>query len=117
MTLTERRVGDVTVLDLHGRLVYEDGGDVLRARVDELVALGRTKILLNLADVTYMDSCGIGVLVAKYVSARRKGGDVRLVRVTERGRHLMEITRLMDVFRIFDSEAAAVASFGNEPAP
>ena len=116
MTLTERRVGDVTVLDLRGRLVFEDGDDVLRSRINALVAEGRTKILLNLGGVTYIDSCGIGVLVQKYVSVRRKGGDVRLLHVTERGRHLMEITKLLDVFQIFESEADAIASYSSEPA-
>jgi anti-sigma B factor antagonist len=111
MTLTERRVGDVTILDLKGRLVFEDGDDVLRRAINGLVEQGRTKILLNLGGVTYMDSCGVGVLVQKYVSVRRKGGDVRLLHMTQRGRHLMGITKLLDVFQIFDSEADAIASY------
>jgi anti-sigma B factor antagonist len=117
MTLTERRVGDITILDLKGRLVFEDGDDVLREKINDLVHQGRTKILLNLGGVTYMDSCGIGVLVQKYVSVRRKGGDVRLVHMTERGWHLMEITKLLDVFLIFESEEEAIASFttGSQP--
>lgn len=112
MTLTERRLGDVTVLDLKGRLVLEEGDAVLRERVSALAAEGRLKILLNLRDVTYIDSCGVGVLIAKFVSVRRKGGDVRLLHLTARSRHLMEISKLMDVFHIYDSEAEAVASFG-----
>ena len=115
MTLTERRLGDVTVLDLKGRLVLEEGDAVLRERVRLLVEEGRLKILLNLRDVTYIDSCGIGVLIAKFVSVRRKGGDVRLVHLTTRSRRLMEISKLLNVFRIFDSEAEAVASFAGEP--
>jgi anti-sigma B factor antagonist len=113
MTLTERRVGDVTILDLKGRLVFEDGDDVLRRAINGLVEQGRTKIILNLGGVTYMDSCGVGVLVQKYVSVRRKGGDVRLLHMTQRGRHLMGITKLLDVFQIFDSEADAIASYAS----
>ena len=111
----ERRFGDVTVLDLEGRLVFDDGDGVLRAHINRLVDEGRSKIVLNLHDVTYVDSCGIGVLVAKYVSLRRHGGDLRLVNVTARSQRLMEITKLMEIFMVFQSEADAVASFAAEP--
>ncbi len=116
MIVGERRIGDVTVLDLKGRLVFDEGDAVLREHINALVEGGRTHIVLNLLDVTYVDSCGIGVLVSKFVSLRRKGGDLRLVHVTPRSRRLMEITKLMDVFRIFESEAEAIASFSGEPA-
>jgi anti-sigma B factor antagonist len=115
MTVVERRIGDVTVLDLKGRLVFDDGDAALRTRINDLVAEGRLQILLNLRDVTYVDSCGIGVLVAKFVSLRRKGGDLRLMNITPRSQRLMEITKLLGVFRIFDSEAEAIASFSSEP--
>lgn len=115
MTVVERRIGDVTVLDLKGRLVFDEGDAVLRSHINSLVADGRMHILLNLRDVTYVDSCGVGVLIAKYVSLRRKGGDLRLVHVTTRSRRLLQITKLVDVFRIFDNEADAVASFSSEP--
>jgi anti-sigma B factor antagonist len=116
MNVVERRLGNVTVLDLKGRLVFEEGDGVLRDRINHLVDEGRVNILINLQDVTYVDSCGIGVLVAKYVSLRRKGGDLRFVNLTPRSRRLLEITKLMGIFRIFDSEADAVASFSSEPA-
>jgi anti-anti-sigma factor len=116
MTVVERRVGDVTILDLKGRLVFDEGDAVLREHINDLVQQGRMNILLNLRDVTYVDSCGIGVLVAKFVSLRRKGGDLRLVHITPRSRRLMEITKLMNVFRIFETEADGIASFSNEPA-
>ena len=116
MTVVERRVGDVTVLDLKGRLVFDEGDSVLRERVGALAEEGRLNILVNLRDVTYVDSCGIGVLVAKYVSLRRKGGDLRFVNLTPRSRRLLEITKLMGIFRIFDSEPEAIASFSTEPA-
>lgn len=115
MTVVERRIGDVTVLDLKGRLVFEEGDMVLREHISRLVEQGRKNIVVNLDEVTYVDSCGIGVLVAKFVSLRRKGGDLRFVNVTPRSRRLLEITKLMDIFRIFDSEADAVDSFSNEP--
>ena len=116
MTVVERRLGDVTVLDLEGRLVFDEGDSVLRDHIDSLVDQGRMNIVVNLQQVTYVDSCGIGVLVAKYVSLRRKGGDLRFVHVTPRSQRLMEITKLMSVFRIYQSEAEAVASFSGKPA-
>jgi anti-sigma B factor antagonist len=115
MTVVERRLGDVTVLDLKGRLVFDEGDNVLRDHINRLVEQGRLNIVVNLREVTYVDSCGIGVLVAKYVSLRRKGGDLRFANATPKSRRLMEITKLVDIFRIFDSEADAVASFSNEP--
>lgn len=116
MTVVERRAGDVTVLDLKGRLVFDEGDAVLRTHINSLAAQGRKKIVLSLKDVTYVDSCGIGVLVAKFVSLRRQGGDLRLVHVTPRSQRLMEITKLMDVFRIYESETDAIASFTSETA-
>lgn len=116
MTVVERRIGEITILDLKGRLVFEEGDSVLRSRVDHLVAEGRPNIIVNLHDVTYVDSCGIGVLVAKYVSLRRKGGDLRFVHLTPRSQRLLEITKLTGIFRIFDNEADAIASFSHESA-
>jgi anti-sigma B factor antagonist len=111
MTLTERRVGEVTLLELKGRLVFDDGDMVLRQRVGELVAEGRVKIVLNLRDVTLLDSCGVGELVARLVSVRQKGGDVKLLHLSPRSHRVMDISRLLGVFDTFDSETAAVASF------
>jgi len=111
MTLKERRVGDVSILDLKGRLVLEEGDDILRSRINDLVSEGRIKIVVNLQDVTYVDSCGVGVLIAKYVSVRKKGGDVKLLHLTPRSHRLMEISKLLNVFETFDSEERAVESF------
>ena len=111
MTLKERRVGDVSILDLNGRLVLEDGDVLLRSRINDLVDEGRLKIVVNLQDVTYVDSCGVGVLIAKYVSVRKKGGDVKLLHLTPRSHKVMEISKLLTVFEIFDSEDRALASF------
>ena len=111
MTLKERRVGDVSILDLKGRLVLDDGDDLLRDRINDLVNEGRVKIVVNLHDVTYVDSCGVGVLIAKYVSVRKKGGDVKLLNLTSRSQRVMEISKLLTVFETFDSEDRAIASF------
>ena len=113
MTLRERRVDDVTILDLKGRLVLEEGDAVLRSRVNELATEGRFKIIVNMKDVTYVDSCGIGVLIAKYVSLRKKGGDLKLLGLTPRSHRLMEISKLLNVFETFDVEDLAVRSFAS----
>jgi anti-anti-sigma factor len=111
MTLIERRVDDVTLLDLTGRLVYDEGDSVLRERVNDLVAQGRLKIVVNLQDVTYIDSCGVGVLIAKFVSVRKKGGDVKLLHLSSRSHRVIDICGLLNVFETFESEAEAVTSF------
>ncbi len=115
MQVSERRSGGVTILDLKGRLVLEEGVPVLRASIDRLAADGRGQILLNMREVTYVDSCGLGLLIAKLVSVRRNGGDVRLVHLTSRTSHLLEITRLLDVFLVFTSEQEALSSFASPP--
>jgi anti-anti-sigma factor len=113
--MTERRVGDVTILDLGGRLVLEDGVDDLRDRIAATVDEGRLKLVIDMADLTFVDSCGIGILISKLVSIRRRGGDLRLLNVTARGQHLLEITRLEDVFQRYTSETEAIASFASAP--
>jgi len=112
LEIAQRSVGDVTVLALKGRLVAEDG-DVLVDAVDALLQQGRIKLLLDVRDVTYIDSSGLGLLVSKYVSARRRGGDVKLLHLTTRSLHLLTITHLTEVFESFDSEADALRAFGS----
>jgi anti-sigma B factor antagonist len=111
MTMTERWVGDVTVLDLKGRLVLDEGDVVLRARINGLMEQPRLKIVINMQDVTYLDSCGVGALVEKYVSLRRQGGDVKLLHLTPRTHRILEITGLLHVFEAYDTEMDAVSSF------
>ena len=110
--MTERQAGEVTVLQLGGRLVLDDGVDELGDKIAALVNAGRTKLVLDMGALTYVDSCGIGLLISRLVSLRRRGGDVRLLNVTERGLRLLEITRLERVFQLYTSEPDAVASFG-----
>jgi anti-sigma B factor antagonist len=111
MTLNERQVGEVTLLDLSGRLVFDEGDTLLRARVNDLVARGRVKIIVNLQDVTYIDSCGVGVLIAKFTSVRRNGGDLKLLHLSPRSHRVIHMCGLLSVFETFDSESEAVASF------
>lgn len=111
MKLTERHVGDVALLDLNGRLVLDDGEAMLRDRVNDLVGRGSLHIVVNLRDVNYIDSCGLGVLIAKLVSVRQKGGDLKLLNVSPRSHRVFEICKLENVFDAFDSESDAVASF------
>ena len=111
ITISERRVGDVTVLEIKGRIVFFDGAAVLRAHIAELLDQARLKILLDLSGVTYVDSFGVGVIATKYVSLKRKGGDLRLLHLSERSRHVLTISGLLRILQTFDSEADAVRSF------
>lgn len=111
MTITERSVGDVTILELDGRLVLYEGEADLKAVINDLVSRGRAKIILDLKKVTYIDSAGVGIIIAKYVSVRRAGGDVKLLNLSRRSVRVMTITRLLEVFETFDSEKEAVDSF------
>jgi anti-sigma B factor antagonist len=111
MRIVERRVGDVTILKLAGRLELDDGDTVLRDSVNQLAAEGRVLLLLDVADVTRMDSAGIGMLVGKYMTVKKRGGTIKLLHLTERTSRLMDITRLVTVFEIFHDEDEAVRSF------
>jgi anti-sigma B factor antagonist len=111
MTITERRVGDVTVLQLGGRIIFGDGASELRARLNDLLDEARLKFLLDLRDVTYIDSFGVGVIAAKFVSVRRKGGDMKLLRLSARTHRVMTISGLLKIFQSFESEEEAVRSF------
>ena len=111
LQMSERRHGDVTVLTLAGRLVLDEGDGPLRDRIDSLITEGRLDIVLNVHDVTYVDSCGIGALVEKFVGLRRRGGHLKLVCPTDRCRHVLEITHLLPIFDIYDSDERAVRSF------
>src|SRR5688500_14308505 len=111
LEIAETRAGDVTVLALTGRLVADEEGLVFADHVDGLVADGRINIVVDFHDVNSIDSGGVGTLVAKYLSVRRRGGDMRLVRVTDRTRRVLAITRLLSVFQVFESAEEAIRSF------
>jgi anti-anti-sigma factor len=111
MTVTERRIGDVTLLRVGGRVVFGDGAPELRARINDLLDEARLKFLLDLRDVTYIDSFGVGVIAAKYVSVRRKGGDMKLLCLSPRTHHVMRISGLLKILESFDSEEEGLRSF------
>jgi anti-sigma B factor antagonist len=111
MTIQERIVGSVAVLDLNGKLVLGDGDMLLKDKVHSLVFQGHKQIALNLGGVSYMDSSGLGALVAASVTAKSNGGQIKLVNLTKRLQDLLSIAKLLTVFESFDNEAEALASF------
>ena len=111
MKASSRKVDGVTIVDLSGRITLGEGSVVLRDTVKELSTQGNKKILLNLGDVTYIDSSGIGELVSAFTSVRNAGGDLKLLNLTKKVHDLLQITKLYTVFDISDDEASAIASF------
>jgi anti-sigma B factor antagonist len=111
MQISERAVGDVVVLDVKGRITLGDGDEVLKDKVNAVVGKGQKKILLNLADVPYVDSAGLGEIVRTYTTVSRQGGSLKLLNLTKRISDLLAITKLLTVFETFDSEPEAIKSF------
>jgi anti-sigma B factor antagonist len=111
MKIVERKVGDVVILDLHGKIMIGEGDDALREAVTRLVDGGSTKIVLNLGDVPYVDSAGLGEIVRCYTTVSRKGGRLKLQHLTKKIKDLLAITKLLTVFETYDSEDEAVKSF------
>ena len=112
MEIAERSSGDVKILDLHGKLTIGDGDELLKDKINSLVQQGHTKIVLNLGDVPYVDSAGLGQMVSSYRTVTRSGGSLRLLNLTARIREVLTITKLLTVFDTYESESDAVASFG-----
>lgn len=117
MKISIRTVDHVTILDVKGRLVLGDGDDSFVKAVNALAYSGSVNVVLNLDEVTYIDSAGLGVLVSKYVTLRNRGGNLKVCNVHRRSFEVLTITRLLTVFESFDSEAAAIASFSAPSAP
>ena len=111
MKFTTRQVDGVTILDLAGRITLGEGSVTLRDAVKDTVAKGAKKILLNLKDVDYIDSSGLGELVAGYTTVKNQGGELKLLHLTDKVHDLLQITKLYTVFDIHDNEAHAVSSF------
>ena len=109
--LNVRQVGDVSVVDVAGRITLGEGSSALRDALRDLVSKGQNKILLNLGEVSYIDSSGIGELVSGFTSVTNSGGTLKLLNLTKRVQDLLQITKLYTVFDVHDSEAHAVASF------
>lgn len=109
--IEERPVGSVTVLDIAGRLTMDEAAQHLKDKINSLISQQRTHIVLNLRNVPYIDSGGLGQLVASYGSVMRTGGALKLLNVNSRNHDLLSITRLVTLFESFDAEAEAVQSF------
>ena len=109
--LNARQVGDVTVLDAAGRITLGEGSSAFRDKIKELTVAGNKKILINMADVSYIDSSGIGELVSGFTTVTNSGGSLKLLNLGKRIQDLLQITKLYTVFETFEDEAAAIRSF------
>jgi len=109
--LNTRQVGDVTVMDVAGRITLGEGSSAMRDALREMVTKGQKKILLNLADVSYIDSSGIGELVSGFTTVANAGGQLKMLNLNKRVKDLLQITKLYTVFDVHDDEAAAIRSF------
>jgi anti-sigma B factor antagonist len=112
MKATNRQVDGVAIVDMSGRITLGEGSVVLRDTIRDLIGKGQKKILLNLGDVTYIDSSGIGELVSAFTAVRREGGELKLLKLTKKVHDLLQITKLYTVFDIKDDEATAIKAFG-----
>ena len=111
MKASNRQVNGITVVDMSGRITLGEGSVILRESIKDLLAKGQKKILLNLGDVTYIDSSGIGELVSAFTSVRNQGGELKLLNLTKKVHDLLQITKLYTVFDIRDDEATAIQAF------
>ena len=109
--MTDREVDGVSVVTLEGRIVLGEESNTFREKLKSLLAEGKKKIVLNMAGIKYIDSAGLGTLVAAHVSAKTQGASVRLCNLGKKFHEVMQITRLLTVFDVYDTEAAAVSSF------
>jgi len=114
LNISVRENQGVVILELHGRIVLGPESRSLREQVVQLLSEGKKRIVLNLANVTYVDSAGVGTLVNAYTSATRQGGSVKLLNLAERPRETLQLTRLLTVFDVCDNVADAVARFNQE---
>jgi anti-sigma B factor antagonist len=110
--LTVRQVDQVTVVDAAGRITLGEGAGSMRDKISQLLKAGKSKILVNLGEVSYIDSSGIGELVAAFTSVTNRGGQMKLLNLTKKVEGLLQITKLYTVFEVFDSEVTALRSFG-----
>jgi anti-sigma B factor antagonist len=109
--LTTRQVGDVTVIDAAGRITLGEGASAFRDLIRDLSAKGDKKLVLNLSEVSYIDSSGIGELVSGFTTVTNHGGQLKLVGLSKRVKDLLQITKLYTVFEVHDEEAEAIRSF------
>jgi anti-sigma B factor antagonist len=109
--ITNRQVGDVTVVDATGRITLGEGASVFRDMIRDLATKGNKKILINLSDVSYIDSSGIGEMVSSFTTVTNHGGQLKLLGLTKRVKDLLQITKLYTVFEVFEDESSAIRSF------
>ncbi|MGI8494049.1 MAG: STAS domain-containing protein [Pyrinomonadaceae bacterium] len=111
LNIAERQAGDVTILDLSGKITIGEGSVHLRETVRRLLGEGKKKILLNLGKVGYVDSSGIGELVSSFTAVNKEGGSLKLLNLTQKIQDLLAITKLLTVFDVYDSESEALSSY------
>jgi anti-sigma B factor antagonist len=111
MQIEERVVGNVTILDLKGKVTLGEGDEVLKDKINSLIHQDRKRILLNFGEVPYIDSAGLGEIVRTYTTVSRQGGQLKLVNLTKRITDLLSITKLLTVFETFESEPEALKSY------
>jgi anti-sigma B factor antagonist len=111
MQIAERDSGSVTILDLAGKVTLGDGDALLKDKLHSLLHQGKKDVLLNLAQVSYVDSAGLGAIVSAYTTMTREGGNLKLSNVTKKLQDLLSITKLLTVFETFDNEDEAVRSY------
>jgi len=111
LNISERQAGDVTVLDLGGKITIGEGSVSLRTAIRRLIEEGKKKILLNLSAVSYVDSSGIGELVSSFTTINREGGQLKLLKLSKKIQDLMTITKLHTVFDVYDEETEGLNSF------
>jgi len=109
--MTDRETDGVTVVEIEGRIVLGEESNSFREKVKSLLAAGKKKIVLNLSNVSYIDSAGLGTLVASHHSARTQGASLRLSNLGAKFQEILQVTKLLTVFEVYDSEAAAIHSF------
>ena len=111
LKITNSEVNDTSVVMLGGRIVLGEESNSLREKMKSLVAEGKKKIVLNMADITYIDSAGLGTLIASHLSAKTQGASVRLCHLGQKFQDVLQMTKLLTIFDVYDTEAAAVGSF------
>jgi len=111
MEIAQRTIGDVAVIDLKGNVTLGAGEQKMRESIDQLLASGRKKILLNFANVAILDSSGIGAIIKSFTTAKREGGSLKLASLSPLARQMLSVTGLLSVLEVFDDESSALASF------
>lgn len=112
LEINERKVGNIVILDLVGKITIGDGSNLLRDQVNDLLEKNEREIILNFADTTYIDSSGIGELISRHTTTKNQGGHLKLLKLPKKIRDLLTVTRLLHIFETFEDEQEAVNSFG-----